>query len=291
VRYFGRELVFFCGDDGLARLFDAHCPHLGAHLGYGGRVCGDGIRCPFHGWCFDGTGRLIEVPRLDRKPPNTGVRSYPLRERGGMVFAWFHARGEAPGWEVAEFREGGLWGDWKTDTLRVRTHVQDMGENIVDLPHFYNVHDMEEPADKRFEPRFEGPYMIVEQTLEMAGTPNAGARVLARTVNSGPGVSVTTYAAGPAETLTLVTQTPIDEELAELSFSFCMRRLDDEKAMAAIEAINRDIVLRQFSQDIPIWENRIYREKPILTAVDGPIVEYRRWFRPFYSDLNEERRA
>jgi hypothetical protein len=39
--YLGRDLVLFRGEDGVARVFDAHCPHLGAHLGVGGRVCGD----------------------------------------------------------------------------------------------------------------------------------------------------------------------------------------------------------------------------------------------------------
>ena len=66
VTYLGQDLVLFRGEDGTARVFDAHCPHLGAHLGVGGRVCGDGIICPFHGWRFDGRGRLAEVPGVDR---------------------------------------------------------------------------------------------------------------------------------------------------------------------------------------------------------------------------------
>ena len=35
---------------------------------------------------------------------------------------------------------------------------------------------------------------------------------------------------------------------------------------------------------MPIWEHKIYRERPILTKVDGPVAQYRRWFRQFYSD-------
>ena len=30
----------------------AHCPHMGAHLGFGGRVVGEAIRCPMHGFSF-----------------------------------------------------------------------------------------------------------------------------------------------------------------------------------------------------------------------------------------------
>src|SRR5437773_202151 len=69
LRYFGRDLVLFRGEDGAARVLDAHCPHLGAHLGYGGKVEGCAIRCPFHAWKFDGQGTCIEVPYASKIPP------------------------------------------------------------------------------------------------------------------------------------------------------------------------------------------------------------------------------
>src|SRR5262245_30397134 len=66
----GRELVAFRGEDGAARVFDAHCRHLGAHLGYGGKVEGNAIRCPFHGWLWNGSdGRCLEIPYAKRIPP------------------------------------------------------------------------------------------------------------------------------------------------------------------------------------------------------------------------------
>ena len=146
VRYFGRELVLFRGEDGAARLFDAHCPHLGAHLGVGGCVVGPGLRCPFHGWRYDGEGRLVEVPGLDRRPPDARVRAFPVRESDDRIFAWHHVREAEPDWELPVIREGdpGLWTDWSTSRYEVATHVQDMGENILDRAHFSHVHDMEE---------------------------------------------------------------------------------------------------------------------------------------------------
>ena len=38
LRYLGRDLVLWRGEDGAPHVMDAYCPHLGAHLGYGGRV-------------------------------------------------------------------------------------------------------------------------------------------------------------------------------------------------------------------------------------------------------------
>jgi phenylpropionate dioxygenase-like ring-hydroxylating dioxygenase large terminal subunit len=62
LRYVGQELVAFRSESGQARVVDAHCPHLGAHLGHGGEVVGENIRCPFHHWEFDGEGVCQKVP-------------------------------------------------------------------------------------------------------------------------------------------------------------------------------------------------------------------------------------
>ena len=50
----GNEYALFRGEDGIARLIDAFCPHLGANLAHGGTVTKNCITCPFHGWEFNG---------------------------------------------------------------------------------------------------------------------------------------------------------------------------------------------------------------------------------------------
>ncbi len=42
------------------------------------------------------------------------------------------------------------------------------------------------------------------------------------------------------------------------------------------------------SQDIPIWENKIYRDPPVLTRTEKLILEHRRWARQFYSDFDDD---
>ena len=140
LRYLGRALALFRGDDGTARVFDAHCPHLGAHLGVGGRVCGDGIACPFHGWCFDGDGVLVEVPGLDR-PPRAGAKAWEVCERNGRIFVWHHADDAPPSFDVIGYRQDeSAWTPWRSSSYRVRVHVQDLTENIIDRSHFSTVH-------------------------------------------------------------------------------------------------------------------------------------------------------
>ena len=86
--------------------------------------------------------------------------------------------------------------------------------------------------------------------------------------------------------LTHITQTPIDEELTEVSLLFSMKALPDQKATESISRLNDRITNEQFTQDVPIWEHKVYRERPIITKVDGPVPQYRRWFRQFCSDLD-----
>jgi nitrite reductase/ring-hydroxylating ferredoxin subunit len=284
VSYLERELVLFRGEDGVARVFDAHCPHLGANLGVGGRVCGDGIECPFHGWRYDGEGQLAEVPGLDRKP-RASARVWPVCERNGRIFVWNHAGGLPPGYEVVRYRpDESDWTPWKTNSYRVRVHVQDLTENIIDRSHFSAVHDMAPPERTQFDVRFDGISMVVEQSLKVTAVDVAGYEIETTSTTCGPGIVAVKVSQDPIEMLTYITQTPIDEQLTEVNLCFSMKALPDEKATESISELNDRITNEQFTQDVPIWENKIYRERPMITKVDGPVAQYRRWFRQFYSD-------
>jgi hypothetical protein len=48
VTAFGRELAAFRGENGIAGVLNAFCPHLGTHLGHGGKVEGNNLVCPYH---------------------------------------------------------------------------------------------------------------------------------------------------------------------------------------------------------------------------------------------------
>ncbi|MGD0880341.1 MAG: Rieske 2Fe-2S domain-containing protein [Acidimicrobiales bacterium] len=282
LHYLDRDLVLFRGDDGTARVFDAHCPHFGAHLGVGGRVCGDGIACPFHGWRFDGEGVLVEVPGLDR-PPRAGARAWEVCERNGRIFMWHHAEDHPPTFDVIAYRgDEDEWTPWRCTTYQVRVHVQDLTENIIDRAHFATVHDMKPPAEHRFEVTFPGTSMIVDQRLNVTAVSEVGFEVNTTTTTCGPGIVAVEVCQDPIEMLTYITQTPIDDEMTEVTLCFSMKRLEDDAATESISELNDRITNEQFTQDVPIWENKIYRDRPIVTRTDGPVAQYRRWFRQFY---------
>lgn len=86
----GRNLVLFRDARGRASALLDHCPHRGFPLS-DGRVRGGEIRCPYHGWCFDGQAACTQAPGLDR--PETqlhrlGGVAFAVVERAGIVFVY-----------------------------------------------------------------------------------------------------------------------------------------------------------------------------------------------------------
>lgn len=95
VEILGEKFTAYRGDDGTSRLAEFRCAHRGTQMSLGW-VEGDGLRCRYHGWRYDGTGRCVEQPNEDR--PFCGkvrLRMYPAREYAGLVFAYL-GNGEAP---------------------------------------------------------------------------------------------------------------------------------------------------------------------------------------------------
>ncbi|GIJ62217.1 Rieske 2Fe-2S domain-containing protein [Virgisporangium aurantiacum] len=92
VRLLGEDLVLFVRRDGSHGLIGRGCPHRGADLSYGW-VDGDQLRCPYHGWAFDGGGRCTEQPfeEAGGRPgfaAKVRVDAYPTQTLGGLVWAY-----------------------------------------------------------------------------------------------------------------------------------------------------------------------------------------------------------
>ena len=82
---FNRRVVGYRNSDRQAVVMDATCGHLGADLGLG-KVVGDCIECPFHGWKYGSDGLCREVPGA-KSPPDFAVQQvFPCEERHGSVY-------------------------------------------------------------------------------------------------------------------------------------------------------------------------------------------------------------
>jgi 5,5'-dehydrodivanillate O-demethylase oxygenase subunit len=93
VKILGEALVVYRDRSGKVGIVDKYCAHRRASLAYG-VVEQDGIRCQYHGWKYDETGRCIEQPFEDTTHPEDNfrdkcsVRAYKAEAMGGLVFAY-----------------------------------------------------------------------------------------------------------------------------------------------------------------------------------------------------------
>jgi vanillate O-demethylase monooxygenase subunit len=83
----GDALVMFRDRDGRAIALDGTCPHRSYPLALG-RLNDDVLECGYHGLAFGTDGRCVRTPGGEPVQPAMRVRSYPLVERGGLIWIW-----------------------------------------------------------------------------------------------------------------------------------------------------------------------------------------------------------
>ena len=105
IQVMDEDLVAFRATDGRVGLVDPRCPHRGANLFFGrNEECG--LRCAYHGWKFDVSGRCVDMPTM---PPESRFRdkvritAYPTREWGDLVWAYLGPAGHEPPLPQMEF--------------------------------------------------------------------------------------------------------------------------------------------------------------------------------------------
>ena len=93
------KVVVFRGEDGVARVMSAYCPHMGADLSIG-KVVGNNIQCAFHMWEMNTDGYCEKTGIGDPAPNNACIYVFPTKERWGIVFAF---NGDNPTWDLPDF--------------------------------------------------------------------------------------------------------------------------------------------------------------------------------------------
>ncbi|MCC6874401.1 MAG: Rieske 2Fe-2S domain-containing protein [Sandaracinaceae bacterium] len=298
-KLFGHDTVVFRTARGKAAMLEAHCPHMGAHLGKGGTLEGESLRCPMHGFCFDRKGDCVSTPYGTKVPPAARARSWPLEEKHGVLLAYHDARGREPEWSVPELDMTG-WTALRSQTYRLRSHPQETSENSVDIGHFEAVHRYSQPT-LLDGPRTEGPSLFMRYSFKRSpGALRLFVRELevefeARVHGLGYSLVCAEIKALGIQTRQLVLATPTDGEHIELRIALSVGP-PTRDAPFAIRNLPWPIVANTFSvlgmreyandvgQDFAIWENKTYLERPVLAKGDGPIPQYRKWCRQFYSE-------
>lgn len=159
---FGVPWVVCRLEDGRLFMAQDRCPHLGASLS-DGKIIGNRLECPFHGFCFEGDGRCTHIPALGlegRIPEKLRLKTLPLREVQGWIWGWWGEKAADPDLIplFAEFRQGWHWQDIASDWS---VHVTRAIENQLDVAHLPFVHRKSIGAGGRT--LVEGPYVEADQ--------------------------------------------------------------------------------------------------------------------------------
>jgi phenylpropionate dioxygenase-like ring-hydroxylating dioxygenase large terminal subunit len=282
VRCLGRDLVLYRGEDAVVRVLDAHCPHLGAHLGHGGRVEGSDLVCPFHAWKWGPDGSCLEIPYARRIPAGARTRAWEVLERNGFVFAWYHAEGAKPDWEIEDIPESHD-PDFRVvrrkDWPLFRSHPQEIAENGVDIPHFLSLHGW---TAKSIDWRPDGPVYDMEYEIEEMPERWTQAEAEPYSLQSrteGPSFTRTRFW-GAYRGASAHCFTPVEPGKIRLMQLYYGHRSqtpeEDERWFQASD--------REWAADIPIWSHKRHLRRPLLAAGDGPVPVFRRWFNQFYSE-------
>jgi nitrite reductase/ring-hydroxylating ferredoxin subunit len=287
VRRFGRDLILWRGEDGAPHLQDAYCPHLGANIAVGGKVVGNTVECPFHRWRFNGDGSVAAIPYATKINPYACLSAYPLMERYGNLMAWYHPNAAAPQFElpnVEELEDTDFVGPVSQAHL-IHTCLQEMAENTVDGAHFQTVHGHPGAASyDGFE--FDGPRMKM-QSKQLFPSSRGPVEGTLSSESWGYGFAVVRYRT-VINICMITVNAPVEADVVEQVFQVYWRNPARDPQIDRIGQAFAKEVNRQIQQDQPIWEAKIYREKPYLCDGDGPFVRFRSWAKQFYADVHPQ---
>jgi phenylpropionate dioxygenase-like ring-hydroxylating dioxygenase large terminal subunit len=283
VQSFDRELVLYRTRSGLAILQDAFCPHLGAHLGHKGRVVGESIRCPFHGWRYGTDGQCVEIPYCDEIPERARLRTWHTEEKNGEVYVWFHPENTGPEWGLPQLPELGdpNWTSPRYTEHRVPAHVQDICENSCDPVHFQFVHGQMSVPDSNVTIGADGRTMHLHSDMTNADHPS---HLHATTYSPGFAMVRTTY--GPnAEMIMYNSAQPVNRHETLMRWTLIVRREIED-------AVGDDVmngIISGLDDDFPIWANKVHKHRPVFCKEDKTLVLFRKWVRQFYLTSEDKR--
>jgi 3-ketosteroid 9alpha-monooxygenase subunit A len=282
IQQFGKELVLFRAEDGSVKVLDAFCPHMGAHLGYGGKAEGDELVCPFHAWRFNGEGACTAIPYATKVPKNAKLECWPVHEVNGLIMVWHDVDHRAPLWElpVLEAFNSDAWSEPVHRQWKFRTHNQEMAENMVDTAHFRYLHGTVSFPDA--EVTRDGPVLELRADTKMH-TPSGDVdgRIVATAY--GFGFSVNLFS-GIVDTALIGAVAPIDDEFVDVRFTFAVKKVGGASITKGVGKAFVAEISKQLEQDRPVWEHKVYVDPPMLCDGDGPVGMFRSWSKQFYPD-------
>ncbi len=141
-----RPIVMWRSTEGDVVAFDDRCCHKRFPLSESKLLDNGTVQCAYHGLCYDTTGKCVAIPsQPDRAiPPQARLRVVPVQEQDGVVWVWPGDPEQAA--TVQPPRTPEVVADDRVavgspEPLRVPANYLLLIENLLDITHFYPLHD------------------------------------------------------------------------------------------------------------------------------------------------------
>lgn len=262
-------------------------------------MVGNCLECPFHKWQFDGDGVCTYIPYADKVPKAADTNAYFVCEYYGHILFWYHAQRQEPEYappEIEAMATGNMVRRGATCTA-VNMHIQEFAENSTDFQHFDPLHGQ---MTLPFSP-IPIPFLKINHRpgwkegkgaekhrcwfLDHADLYFAGHTIPKTDAHA------TINFIGPASLVFFMFETELGKiVLFQTHTPLAGTRQQVHFEWWADVQLPRGLVfyvvgnwIAQWRNDIMIWENKIFANKPVLVKGDGPMNLQRRWFKQFYS--------
>jgi 5,5'-dehydrodivanillate O-demethylase len=139
IEIMGEHFTLYRGESGTVHLVEDRCPHRKTQLSTGW-IEGDDLRCFYHGWKFAGDGTCLEQPtEIESFKKKACIRSYPVREYLGLIFAYLGDGAPPDFYQFPELEEDNGYPLEVTRTELPYNYFQRV-ENDLDEAHVHFVH-------------------------------------------------------------------------------------------------------------------------------------------------------
>ena len=140
VMFWNTSIVVYRGQDGRLRALENRCAHRQLKLS-GGEVNGCHLTCTYHGWTYDGDGRVVHYAHdlFGRAQPEVRIRSFPVTAKHGLIWIFpgdsaLAAQRRIP--DIPELTGPNPWARIEVD-FTWRAHHSMIIDNVSDFTHAY----------------------------------------------------------------------------------------------------------------------------------------------------------
>jgi phenylpropionate dioxygenase-like ring-hydroxylating dioxygenase large terminal subunit len=140
VQFWKRSIALYRDREGALHAIENRCAHRQLKLSYG-HVEDCHLVCPYHGWTYDGCGRVTRIPHelFGRPMPRFQVPSYPVQVRYGLIWIFpgdpeLARERKIP--EIPEIEGPRRWACVPLD-FTWRAHYSMIIDNVSDFTHAY----------------------------------------------------------------------------------------------------------------------------------------------------------